>query len=42
MTLVNGDASVRIPLMTAGFRIQRVHPFAVAGSSLYAWAEEDR
>ena len=36
------DASLRIPLMTAGFRIQRVHPFAISGTRLFVWAEGDR
>lgn len=36
------DAAVRIPLETAGFRIQRFHPFALDGTHLYAWAEGDR
>ncbi|HVL26782.1 MAG TPA: hypothetical protein VM390_01445 [Acidimicrobiales bacterium] len=36
------DALVRIPLMAAGFRPQRFHPFRWAGSHLYAWVEGDR
>ena len=36
------DALLRIPLMTAGFRPQRFHPFRWSGSHLYAWVEGDR
>jgi 2-polyprenyl-3-methyl-5-hydroxy-6-metoxy-1,4-benzoquinol methylase len=36
------DTTLRILLMTAGFRIQRVHSFAIAGPMLYVWAEGDR
>ncbi|MFP5319768.1 MAG: class I SAM-dependent methyltransferase [Acidimicrobiia bacterium] len=36
------DALLRIPLMTAGFRAQRFHPFRWSGSDLYAWVEGDR
>ncbi|WP_020576652.1 class I SAM-dependent methyltransferase [Actinopolymorpha alba] len=40
------DSSLRIPLMTAGFRFQRVTPFAVDGKAgdlhVYAWIEGDR
>ena len=36
------DAVLRIPLMTAGFRPQRFHPFQWAGAHLYAWVEGDR
>jgi Methyltransferase domain len=35
------DSSLRIPLMTAGFRRQRFHPFALAGTHLFAWVEGD-
>lgn len=33
------DATLRIPLTTAGFRFQRVHPVAVDGTHLYAFVE---
>jgi SAM-dependent methyltransferase len=33
------DAVLRVPLETAGFRYQRVRPFGVDGSHLYAWIE---
>lgn len=33
------DAALRIPLETAGFRLQRIRPFARDGSHVYAWAE---
>jgi 2-polyprenyl-3-methyl-5-hydroxy-6-metoxy-1,4-benzoquinol methylase len=36
------DACVRIPLETVGFRLQRVHPFAVEGEHLYVWLDGDR
>ncbi|HEY1488864.1 MAG TPA: hypothetical protein VGF84_22335, partial [Micromonosporaceae bacterium] len=36
------DSSLRIPLMTAGFRIQLVHPFAIDGDHVYAWVGGDR
>lgn len=36
------DALLRIPLMTAGFRPQRFHPFKWDGSHLFAWVEGDR
>jgi 2-polyprenyl-3-methyl-5-hydroxy-6-metoxy-1,4-benzoquinol methylase len=36
------DAALRIPLETAGFRIQRFHPFAADGTHLYAWVDGDR
>ncbi|MFC0006294.1 class I SAM-dependent methyltransferase [Micromonospora siamensis] len=36
------DAALRIPLETAGFRPQRVHPFAADGDHLYAWLDGDR
>jgi hypothetical protein len=35
------DSSIRIPLITAGFRIQRVHTVATAGRALLVWAEGD-
>jgi hypothetical protein len=35
------DACLRIPLETAGFRIQRVHPFARDGAHAYMWVEGD-
>jgi 2-polyprenyl-3-methyl-5-hydroxy-6-metoxy-1,4-benzoquinol methylase len=36
------DASLRLPLETAGFRPQRVNPFAADGTHIYAWLEGDR
>jgi len=33
------DAALRIPLETAGFRRQRIRPFARDGGHVYAWAE---
>jgi hypothetical protein len=36
------DACLRILLLTAGFRMQRIHPFASSAASLYVWAEGDR
>jgi hypothetical protein len=36
------DTSIRVPLETAGFRMQRVGPFAVDGAHVYAWLEGDR
>jgi hypothetical protein len=36
------DACLRIPMMTAGFRTQRVHPFAIDGRHLYVWIDGDR
>jgi 2-polyprenyl-3-methyl-5-hydroxy-6-metoxy-1,4-benzoquinol methylase len=36
------DASLRVPLETAGYRMQRVHPFATDGDRLYAWLDGDR
>jgi SAM-dependent methyltransferase len=36
------DASLRVPLETAGYRMQRVHPFAADGDRLYAWLDGDR
>src|SRR4029450_8679282 len=35
------DAGLRVPLVTAGFRRQGFHPFAVAGDHLYVWGEGD-
>jgi hypothetical protein len=36
------DTALRIPLEQAGFRMQRVHPFAARGDHLYAWLDGDR
>jgi SAM-dependent methyltransferase len=36
------DASLRIPLETAGFRMQRFHPFEREGKHLCAWVDGDR
>jgi SAM-dependent methyltransferase len=36
------DTSIRVPLETAGFRMQRVVPFAVDGAHVYAWLDGDR
>ena len=36
------EAALRIPLESAGFRIQRFHPFATYGDRLYAWVDGDR
>ncbi|ASW54149.1 hypothetical protein CIK06_08005 [Plantactinospora sp. KBS50] len=36
------DASRRIPMLTAGFRAQRIHPFAADGDTVYAWLDGDR
>jgi SAM-dependent methyltransferase len=36
------DAALRIPLQTAGYRMQRFHPFAAEGTHLYAWLDGDR
>ncbi|MEU5940084.1 class I SAM-dependent methyltransferase [Micromonospora sp. NPDC047548] len=36
------DAALRIPLERAGFKAQRVHPFAVDGDHLYVWLDGDR
>lgn len=33
------DTVLRVPLETAGFRYQRVRPFALDGDHLYAWIE---
>jgi 2-polyprenyl-3-methyl-5-hydroxy-6-metoxy-1,4-benzoquinol methylase len=35
------DTGLRMPLVTAGFRRQGFHPFAVAGDHLYVWGEGD-
>jgi hypothetical protein len=35
------DTTLRIPLQTAGFRYQRVRPFAIDRDHLYAWIEGD-
>lgn len=35
------DSCLRIPVETAGFRPQRVHPFAVDGDHLYVWLDGD-
>lgn len=36
------DSTLRIPLATAGFRFQRVRPFALDGDHAYLWIEGDR
>jgi hypothetical protein len=36
------DTALRVPLEDAGFRPQRVHPFAAAGTHVYAWLDGDR
>lgn len=36
------DSVMRIPLETAGFRYQHLHPFGLAGDHLYAWVEGAR
>jgi hypothetical protein len=36
------ETSLRVPLETAGFRPQQVHPFGIDGDHLYAWASGDR
>jgi 2-polyprenyl-3-methyl-5-hydroxy-6-metoxy-1,4-benzoquinol methylase len=36
------DAAVRVPLETAGIKMQRFHPFALDGDHLYAWIDGDR
>ena len=33
------DTVLRIPLLTAGFRYQRFHPFGLDRDHLYAWIE---
>jgi SAM-dependent methyltransferase len=35
------DTGLRVPLVTAGFRRQGWHPFAVEGDHLYVWCEGD-
>ncbi|MGI8578334.1 MAG: class I SAM-dependent methyltransferase [Nocardioidaceae bacterium] len=35
------DASFRIPLTTAGFQVQRVHPFAIDCGQLFVWVDGD-
>jgi hypothetical protein len=35
------DAGLRVPLVTAGFRRQGFHPFAVEGDHVYVWCEGD-
>ena len=35
------DTGLRVPLVTAGFRRQGFHPFAVDGEHAYAWCEGD-
>lgn len=39
---ITPDAALRIPLMTAGFRMQHFHPFGIEGGQLLAWIEGDR
>jgi 2-polyprenyl-3-methyl-5-hydroxy-6-metoxy-1,4-benzoquinol methylase len=36
------DTSLRVPLETAGFRMQRIQPFAADGDHVYAWLDGDR
>jgi SAM-dependent methyltransferase len=36
------EATLRIPLETAGYRFQRAHPFAVDGDHYYVWLDGDR
>jgi hypothetical protein len=36
------DTCLRVPLETAGFRMQRAHVFAVDGDHAYAWLDGDR
>lgn len=36
------DAALRIPLATAGFRMQHFHPLAIEDRRLFAWIEGDR
>lgn len=33
------DTALRVPLQTAGFRYQHLHPFGLDGGHLYAWIE---
>ncbi|HEY2509014.1 MAG TPA: class I SAM-dependent methyltransferase [Streptosporangiaceae bacterium] len=35
------DTTLRVPLETAGFRYQRVRPFAIDSDHVYAWIEGD-
>jgi SAM-dependent methyltransferase len=35
------DTGLRVPLVTAGFRRQGLHPFAVDGEHVYVWCEGD-
>jgi hypothetical protein len=35
------DTGLRVPLVTAGFRRQGIHPFAVEGDHAYVWCEGD-
>ena len=35
------DTSLRVPLETAGFRMQRVGPFALDNGLAYAWLERE-
>jgi SAM-dependent methyltransferase len=35
------DTGLRVPLVTAGFRRQGLHPFAVEGDHAYVWCEGD-
>jgi SAM-dependent methyltransferase len=35
------DTGLRVPLVTAGFRRQGFHPFAVEGGHVYVWCEGD-
>lgn len=36
------DTALRVPLETAGYRRQRIHPFAADGEHVYAWLDGDR
>jgi 2-polyprenyl-3-methyl-5-hydroxy-6-metoxy-1,4-benzoquinol methylase len=36
------DTCLRVPLETAGYRRQRVRPFAIDGTHVYAWLDGDR
>jgi hypothetical protein len=35
------DTGLRVPPVTAGFRRQGLHPFAVAGDHVFVWGEGD-
>jgi hypothetical protein len=35
------DTGLRVPLITAGFRRQGLHPFAAEGDHVYVWSEGD-